>query len=208
MEAKLLLIPWMVSVLYSSIPLFWFAIHPFAHSWRRMNRSPYLYLLPLWLVVISALAAITWPFHELQLYYPPHHWWTVVAGFAGVLAGLSLTTYWRIRSSFGIQNFIGASELHSQDETANLVTTGIHARMRHPIYVAHLLMLSAWSFASGLLVPCFLLALSAFITFPLMIWAEERELEQRFGVSYRDYKKKVPAFAMPLFHPSQRKKPA
>ena len=42
MEAKLLHIPWMVSVLYSSIPLFWFAIHPFADFWRRMHRSPYL----------------------------------------------------------------------------------------------------------------------------------------------------------------------
>ena len=34
MEAKLLHIPWMVSVLYGSIPLFWFAIHPFADFWR------------------------------------------------------------------------------------------------------------------------------------------------------------------------------
>ena len=52
MEAKLLHIPWMVSVLYSSIPLFWFAIHPFADFWRRMDRSPYLLLLPIWAAII------------------------------------------------------------------------------------------------------------------------------------------------------------
>ena len=39
MEATLLHIPWKVSVLYSSIALFWFAIHSFAGSWRRMPRS-------------------------------------------------------------------------------------------------------------------------------------------------------------------------
>jgi hypothetical protein len=45
MEAKLLLVPWLVSIFYCSIPSFWLAIHPFAERWRRMQRSPYL-LLP------------------------------------------------------------------------------------------------------------------------------------------------------------------
>lgn len=53
MEAKLLLIRWLVgfvcwlvSILYSSIPLLWFAIHPFAGRWRKVRRSPYSLLLP------------------------------------------------------------------------------------------------------------------------------------------------------------------
>ncbi len=64
MEAKLLHIPWMVTVLYSSIPLFWFAIHPFADFWRRMHRSPYWLLLPIWGAIIFALAWATWPWHS------------------------------------------------------------------------------------------------------------------------------------------------
>ena len=59
MEAKLLHIPCMVSVLYSSIPLFWFAIHPFAGSCRKMRRSPYLLLLPLWAMNARAAACVT-----------------------------------------------------------------------------------------------------------------------------------------------------
>jgi hypothetical protein len=39
MEAKLPHIPWMVSVLYSSMPLFWLAIHPFAVCRRKLQRS-------------------------------------------------------------------------------------------------------------------------------------------------------------------------
>jgi hypothetical protein len=39
MEAKLLLIPWLASVLYGSIPLFWMIIHPFAGRWRRQSTN-------------------------------------------------------------------------------------------------------------------------------------------------------------------------
>ena len=37
-----------------------------------------------------------------------------------------------------------------------------------------------------------LLAINALVTFPLMIWIEEHELEQRFGASYSQYREKVP----------------
>jgi len=33
---------------------------------------------------------------------------------------------------------------------------------------------------------------SPFITFPLMIWLEERELAKRFGEEFHNYKKTVP----------------
>src|SRR5436189_150360 len=56
--AELLLVSWMIGIVYSSIPLFWFAIHPLVQRWRRMRRSPYRILLPLWFA-ISAL--ITFP---------------------------------------------------------------------------------------------------------------------------------------------------
>jgi len=68
----------------------------------------------------------------------------------------------------------------------------MHARMRHPIYFAHLCNLAGCAFASGLLVPFVLLGISTFITFPVMIWLEERELEKRFGSEFHNYKKTVP----------------
>ncbi len=39
-----------------------------------------------------------------------------------------------------------------------------------------------------------LLAISLIMTYPLMIALEERELEMRFGNSYREYKESVPLF--------------
>ncbi|HEV7551643.1 MAG TPA: isoprenylcysteine carboxylmethyltransferase family protein [Candidatus Angelobacter sp.] len=193
MEAKLLHIPWMVSVLYSSIPLFWFAIHPFADFWRKMNRSPYLLLLPIWTAIIFILAWITWPWHSKQLY--SSHWMLAPAGLL-ILAGCK--TYMGIRSGFGAHKLSGEAELRPQEHAQELVTTGVHARMRHPIYVAHLLNLAGWSVGSGLLVSFALLAISALGTFPLMIWVEENELEKRFGQSFREYKARVPLIPIPF----------
>ena len=193
MEAKLLHIPWMVSVLYSSIPLFWFAIHPFADFWRKMNRSPYLLLLPIWTAIIFVLAWITWPWHSKQLY--SSHWMLAPAGFL-ILSGCK--TYAGIRSGFGTHKLSGEAELRPQEHAQRLVTTGLHARMRHPIYVAHILNLAGWSLGSGLLVSFVLLAISSLFTFPSMVWIEEHELEKRFGQSFREYKARVPLIPFPF----------
>jgi len=193
MEAKLLHIPWLVSVLYSSIPLFWFVIHPFADFWRRMSRSPYLLLLPIWAAIISALAWATWPWHSERLYSSPWMW-----APAALLMFFGLRTYTGIRSEFGAHKLSGEAELRPQEHAQELVTTGLHARMRHPIYVAHLLNLAGWTLGSGLVVSFVLLAISALGTFPLMIWIEEHELEKRFGQRYREYKARVPLVPLPF----------
>lgn len=193
MEAKLLLIPWLVSVVYSSIPLFWFAIHPFADSWRRMHRSPYLLLLPIWAAIILVLAWTTWPWHFERIYASSWMWAPAV-----LLFWFGMRTYAGIRSKFGGHKLSGEAELRPEEHTQELVTTGLHARMRHPIYVAHLLNLAGWTIGSGLMVSFILLAVSTLATFPLMVWLEEQELEKRFGKSFRDYKARVPLVPLPF----------
>lgn len=193
MEAKLPHIPWMVSVLYGSIPLFWFAIHPFADSWRNMRRSPYLILLPVWAAIIFLLCWITWPWRLTQIYSTPWTWLT-----AALLFAYGFRTYAGIRSGFGAHKLSGEAELRPREHEQQLVTTGLHARMRHPIYVAHLSNLAGWALGSGLVVSWILLAVSVLITFPLMIWLEEHELEKRFGASYREYKSRVPLVPVPF----------
>jgi protein-S-isoprenylcysteine O-methyltransferase Ste14 len=193
MEAKLLHIPWMASVLYGSIPLFWFAIHLFADSWRTMRRSPYLILLPIWAAIIFALGWITLPWHSTRIYSSPWVWLP-----AALLFLYGFKTYAGIRSGFGARKLSGEAELRPQEHAQKLVTSGLHARMRHPIYVAHLANLAGWAVGSGLIVSFGLLAISALFTFPLMIWIEEQELEKRFGQSFLEYKTRVPLVALPF----------
>jgi protein-S-isoprenylcysteine O-methyltransferase Ste14 len=190
MEAKLLLIPWMIAVLYSSIPLFWFAIHPFAARWRRMRKSPYRALLPLWILTIAGVAAATWPWHSQRVYSTRWTWIVSLPLFA-----IGLWAYGRIFSEFGAHRLSGEAELRPEEHEQKLVTTVLHASMRHPIYFAHLSNLLAWTIGSGLGVNFVLLALDLFITFPIMIAIEERELQARFGQSYREYQRRVPLLA-------------
>lgn len=187
MEAKLLLIPWMASVLYSSVPLFWFVVHPFAGSWRRMGRSPYRLVLPIWAALIIILGCITWPWHSVRLYSAQWTW-----APAALLMFFGLRIYATIGSEFGGHKLSGEAELRPEEHAQELVTTGLHSRMRHPIYIAHLANFTGWALGSGLTVGYVLLAVSLLLSFPLMIWLEERELAARFGASYREYQQRVP----------------
>jgi protein-S-isoprenylcysteine O-methyltransferase Ste14 len=187
MEAKLLLVPWLVAVVYTSIPLFWFVIHPFAGKWREMRRSPYRALLPLWAAMIFAIAWATWPWHEVRFYSTP---WIWVPALGLIVAGAA--AYLKAFSQFGGHKFSGEAELRPKEHAQELVTTGLHSRMRHPIYFAHLCNLAGWTLGSGLAVNFALLALDLVITFPLMIWMEEREMDRRFGQRFRKYRARVP----------------
>jgi protein-S-isoprenylcysteine O-methyltransferase Ste14 len=201
MEAKLLLIPWMASVLYSSVPLFWFVVHPFAGSWRRMGRSPYRIVLPVWAALIFILGWIAWPGRGISLYSSPWMW-----APAAFLLAFGISIYVRAGSGFSAHKLSGEAELRPKEHPQELVTTGPHSRMRHPIYMAHLANFAGWTIGSGLLVSYVLLAISALITFPLMVQLEERELIERFGPGYREYQQKVPL--LPRWMPRSRKRTA
>ena len=181
----LLILAWMAAMVYASIPCYWFMIHLFADFWRR-QRSPFRAILPLWLLIIAAIAALTWPWHILRLYETPWAWLPAAALFA-----LGISVYRRMRSHFGAANLSGHSEVAAGSEQ-KLVTTGMHARVRHPIYLAHLCMLLGWTIGSGLAVNYALLAF-AFVSGAVMIVLEERELERRFGDEWREYKRQTGA---------------
>ena len=74
-------------------------------------------------------------------------------------------------------------------------TDGLHARMRHPLYTAGLLIL--WGLASSEAG----LATAVWGTLYFLIGArcEERRLITLFGDAYRDYRQRVPAFLPRLF---------
>ena len=183
---------WVFGIIYATIPAFWMAVHPFAAYWRARKRNPFSILLLMWASIILVGVAITRPWHNQQLYSTPFVWIP-----AALLFACALFIYRRSGRIFGLKNFIGRTELASQTQGQTLVTSGIHARLRHPIYLGHLLMLTSWTLGSGLVVMVALLAF-AVITGALMIRMEDAELEARFGDQFRAYKKRVPAiFTLP-----------
>jgi protein-S-isoprenylcysteine O-methyltransferase Ste14 len=175
---------WLVGILYATIPSFWLMAHPFAAKWRARRSSPYLLLLPAWLLIIVALAALTWRWNHVTLYCSLP---AFIVGLTLVILGLVI--YPQCFRGFTRAQLVGRPELEGRGEQ-QLVTSGIRSVVRHPIYLAGLCELLGWTIASGLAVLYGLLAF-ALVTGALMLRLEEHELEQRFGDAYREYKRTV-----------------
>ncbi len=188
---------WLVSVVYSTIPLFWLMVHPRAHVWREKalrekDGSPFRVLVPAWMVMWFGVGAITEPWHRVALYST---WWSW--GPAALLFALGIYLYVRSGAHFSWAQLGGLPEIRPRNDRTGhrddrLVRTGIRARVRHPVYLGHLCEMVAWSVGTGLIV-CWALTAFAVATGAVMIRMEDAELERRFGEEYRRYRLSVPA---------------
>lgn len=137
----------------------------------------------MWLV----LGLITSRWRHVTLYQNLVTWIPAILLFA---TGMWL--YLQSGRQFTSAQLRGLPEVVSGSERQVLVTTGIRARLRHPVYVAHLCEMLGWSVGTGLVVS-FLLTAFAILTGAVMIRMEDAELEQRFGEQFREYRSRVPA---------------
>ncbi|MES1155367.1 MAG: protein-S-isoprenylcysteine O-methyltransferase [Pseudorhodoplanes sp.] len=76
-------------------------------------------------------------------------------------------------------------------EKHSLVTQGVYATVRHPMYSAFWL----WAIAQALLLPNWIAGLSGIVGFGTLffgrVFEEERMLEKAFGAEYRDYMRRT-----------------
>jgi protein-S-isoprenylcysteine O-methyltransferase Ste14 len=182
-----LIVGWFVCVVYSTIPAFWLMVHRFAERWRSQSRSPYRILVPIWMTTWAAMAILTSPWRSLAPYRAD---WTGIPGV--ILFSLGVLIYWRSGGDFNLKQLSGFPEMDGRNPEQRLVTNGIRARVRHPIYLAHLCEMLAWSIGTGLAV-CWGLTVFAIVSGAVMIRMEDAELEKRFGEKYRQYRVTVPA---------------
>jgi protein-S-isoprenylcysteine O-methyltransferase Ste14 len=178
---------WIACVVYSTIPAFWLLIHPRVEYWRSRRRSPYRILLPTWMAMWAVVAIITAPWRGVLFYESDYTWIP-----AGALFCAGLMLYKLSHRRFTLTQLGGLPEILRDHDQQRLVTTGIRARVRHPVYLGHLCEMLAWSLATGLAV-CWALTALAIVTGAFMIKMEDKELENRFGEEYRQYRSTVPA---------------
>ncbi len=187
MRSVLETVGWLAAVVYSSIPSFWLVIHPQADYWRARQKSPYRVLLPAWVGMWIALALLTRPWRRVHIYETNWSW-----AVAALLFATGIYIYSRARRQFTATLLSGRPELEVERHPQTLVTGGIRDHVRHPIYLGHLVELVGWAAGTGLAV-VYALLVFAVLTGWFMIRLEDRELEQRFGEPFRDYKRRVPA---------------
>ena len=178
---------WLFALVLSTVPSFWLLVHPRAEYWRGRHGARFRILGPFWMAMWLAAGAITWPWQHALLYDTPLSWLAALPFFAG---GLYL--YHRGRAQFSFAQLIGRPEVQGNKFEQRLVTSGIRARVRHPVYLGHLCELIGWSLGTGLVVIYCLMGF-AVITGAIMIRMEDDELERRFGEPYRQYRKSTPA---------------
>ena len=192
----LITLAWLLCVIYSTIPAFWLLIHPRADFWRSRPASPYKILLPIWIAMWTIVAAVSYRWRTIAFYENKWMWIP-----AAVLFCIGLILYRLSHTGFSLSQLGGLPELLPNHAHQQLVTTGIRSRIRHPVYLAHLCEMLAWSVGTGLIV-CWSLTAFAIATGAFMIKMEDQELEKRFGEKYRHYRAAVPAL-LPAFNRSK-----
>ena len=182
---------WMIAGIYATIPSFWMIVHPFADRWRSKGYS--IKWLGVWWVLLWLLAwLVEYPFRNDVLYQLP--WtWLISAG----LWSISIRAYSSSAQAFSLDRIIGRHEIDDRREQ-KLITTGIYARVRNPLYAAHLCTILGWAVGTGLSV-VYACAIVYVATLMLMLPREEQELRGRFGAEYDDYCKRVPRLIPKLF---------
>lgn len=85
-----------------------------------------------------------------------------------------------------LKTFLGLRE----DKRNELVTSGIHGRMRHPIYTGTILILTGM-FIAVPSVSVLTSTITIFIYLPIGIYLEEKKLIDEFGEAYLEYKRGV-----------------
>nr|MDO8080500.1 isoprenylcysteine carboxylmethyltransferase family protein [Candidatus Freyarchaeota archaeon] len=130
------------------------------------------------------------PLWGMPYYFPLFTPWGVGIGIILLVIGFSIIfsalRVLRISRAFG-------EEIYKSKKESKLITTGIYAYTRNPVYLGSTIMFFGW-----LLVTLFTFLLIVTLMFMLLFYFaagwEEKELEERFGEEYRRYKETVPLF--------------
>jgi protein-S-isoprenylcysteine O-methyltransferase Ste14 len=125
--------------------------------------------------------------------FVPRGWWTVVFITLGIWWLIVGVTLW-IRGifAFGVDN-LALLYVYFPEE-GKIVDSNIYSVLRHPVYAGVLRVIIALALLNG---NGNSIAFILFAPLGLFGWirlVEEKELIERFGQSYLDYRKRVPAF--------------
>jgi protein-S-isoprenylcysteine O-methyltransferase Ste14 len=169
--------------------LYWFLIHPFARGWRKLG--PFrTYLIVL--LAITALGVLLFRWRSLLIGADLGTNWILVA----IAIVLFVPMFWveheyKKHLSFAILS--GFQELSPQKaQTGRMLKEGIYSVVRHPRYLSASIGIIAGALIANYVGFYILLSLLLPLGYAV-VRLEERELIERFGDQYRQYRHEVPA---------------
>jgi protein-S-isoprenylcysteine O-methyltransferase Ste14 len=167
----------------------WFLIHPFIHWWRRLG------LFMTWVILIPVVFWAGFVIYSARNYLLQIHFGVrtpliIMAVFfflAGIYLGIRRWQY------LSISTMLGVPEILRNNKPGDLVTKGIYGKVRHPRYLEIGFVLSGIAFFVNYLA-VYVLLIAYIPVIYLVVLFEERELKERFGAAYEQYRREVPRF--------------
>lgn len=178
--------------------LFWLFIHPLARQWRRAGP------LATYLVTGGGCVLIGWTiFHfRREILGPDLGTKEILMAPAAILYLLSAWISLLAKRHLKVRIFAGVPEVTREDGAGVLLQDGIYAVIRHPRYVAVVIGTAGVALFVNYL-GTYLMVLASIPALYLVVVLEERELAERFGPRYQEYRSRVPAF-VPRFRAAHR----
>ncbi len=132
---------------------------------------------------ITILLSLPW----FITFYPPLD---SIVGIA--LLGIGFPMMFLTLKELRVHRALG-SEIFQTESKSRLITTGIYARTRNPLYLTSTILFLGWAFLLRLTTIYFMTLFFIILFIRVAKW-EEKELEDRFGEDYVIYRDSVPFF--------------
>jgi len=168
--------------------LFWFPIHPFAAFWRRVGAG-WGYLVGFGVYMLSAVVLTVIRRPLLAIEFGTNRI-ALVSGLLLVVAAAILRRIWH--RQLKLRTLFGLPELSPGRHPQPLLTEGAYAHIRHPRYLEVLLAFLGYALVANYLA-AYAVVLFLALSFVVLIPMEERELAERYGTAYEEYRRRVPA---------------
>jgi protein-S-isoprenylcysteine O-methyltransferase Ste14 len=178
-------------LLWPVIPLFWIPVHCVPRFFRKLGFLTYLLAVLAWIPVAYFMYASRDALlsHRLTLLLP--------FNIVGVLlflggAGLQIWTFKLLTGPV----ITGMPEV-TDTVQSKLMTQGPFGVIRHPTYLSHTMMFLGLFLWTEVVTMAVVTALDLILVLLVIIPLEERELLERFGREYEEYRTQIPARLFP-----------
>jgi len=190
------LIEWLILFFIVGIaPVPWWLIafhHVVQRHSRKMAIVSYASILLFW--VVLGYVAVS----HRDFIFGNHFTPTILTQAVGfifiVLAGI---VDWQVIKVLGVKRLLMFVEFNQEKTSDHFVESGIYKYARHPRYVEYMLISASIGLFFGYIFLFYYLAYLV-LAFWIATAVEEQELVERFGDTYRNYRKRVPRFFIPL----------
>ncbi|SFU08437.1 Protein-S-isoprenylcysteine O-methyltransferase Ste14 [Algoriphagus locisalis] len=149
-------------------------------KWYRLIYTTLSTLLFLGIIILALLVPKTSLFLKSGL---TDYLGYMLAGFGTIIATKSSRNY-------SLKRFLGFSSAVNEEE--QLVTTGLYAKVRHPLYSGLVLIFMGYFLFAGT-ISALIHLVCLLVYLPFGIYFEEKNLVEKFGEDYKNYREEVPA---------------